>query len=49
MQKLSLNPFIKGHVVVEFELLKTFSYINDFPGQFSSSHQNQMNKDGRSQ
>lgn len=49
MQKLSLNPFVKRHVVVEFELFKTFSYINDLPGQFSSHHQNQMNKDGKSQ
>lgn len=36
-------------MVVEFELFKIFSYINDLAGQFSSSHQNQMNKDGRSQ
>lgn len=42
-------PFVKGRVVVEFELFKTFSYINDLAGQFSSSHHNQMNKDGRSQ
>lgn len=43
------HPFVKGCAVVEFELFKTFSYINDLAGQFSSSHQNQMNKDGRSQ
>lgn len=36
-------------MVVEYELFEAFSYINDLAGQFSSSHQNQMNKDGRSQ
>lgn len=49
MQKLSLNPFVKGRVVFEFESFKTFSCINDLADQFSSSHQNQMNKDWRSQ